>query len=358
MKSLLAVGRYLIVRTLMVGITLVVGCYLIVIIMNMGGKLDDVRRAEIRSNVASAIFLDPANRGIPANALKEMVDELAELEYGRLGLDRPFFPWRSLEYLFTALSLKLGIAEQLSSDTGSRSVARILSERLPATLVLFGTSNLLLFFLAIQFALFLSRRYGSLVDRTMVGLAPLSSAPGWFYGIFLILIFAAVLRVLPWGGLVQVPPPDSAPAYALSLLEHMILPVLAITIGALFANVYRWRTFFLIYSSEDYVELAKAKGLSARGIQRRYIMRPTLPTIITSLMLILIGTWQGQIILETVFNWPGLGRQYLAAVNLNDTPVILGTLVIYGYLLAGTLLLLEFIYALVDPRVRVGGGKV
>jgi peptide/nickel transport system permease protein len=87
-------------------------------------------------------------------------------------------------------------------------------------------------------------------------------------------------------------------------------------------------------------------------------MRPTLPTIITSLMLILIGTWQGQIILETVFNWPGLGRQYLAAVNLNDTPVILGTLVIYGYLLAGTLLLLEFIYALVDPRVRVGGGKV
>lgn len=358
MKSLLAVGRYLIVRTLMVGITLVVGCYLIVIIMNMGGKLDDVRRAEIRSNVASAIFLDPSNRGIPADTLKVMVDELAELEYERLGLDRPFFPWRSLEYLFTALSLKLGIAEQLSSDTGSRSVARILSERLPATLVLFGTSNLLLFFLAIQFALFLSRRYGSLVDRTMVGLAPLSSAPGWFYGIFLILIFAAVLRVLPWGGLVQVPPPDTAPAYALSLLEHMILPVLAITIGALFANVYRWRTFFLIYSSEDYVELAKAKGLSARGIQRRYIMRPTLPTIITSLMLILIGTWQGQIILETVFNWPGLGRQYLAAVNLNDTPVILGTLVIYGYLLAGTLLLLEFIYALVDPRVRVGGGKV
>ncbi|MDD5263275.1 MAG: ABC transporter permease [Candidatus Bipolaricaulis sp.] len=358
MKSLLAVGRYLIVRTLMVGITLVVGCYLIVIIMNMGGKLDDVRRAEIRSNVASAIFLDPSNRGIPADALKVMVDELAELEYERLGLDRPFFPWRSLEYLFTALSLKLGTAEQLTSDTGSRSVARILSERLPATLVLFGTSNLLLFFLAIQFALFLSRRYGSLVDRTMVGLAPLSSAPGWFYGIFLILIFAAVLRVLPWGGLVQVPPPDTAPAYALSLLEHMILPVLAITIGALFANVYRWRTFFLIYSSEDYVELAKAKGLSARGIQRRYIMRPTLPTIITSLMLILIGTWQGQIILETVFNWPGLGRQYLAAVNLNDTPVILGTLVIYGYLLAGTLLLLEFIYALVDPRVRVGGGKV
>jgi peptide/nickel transport system permease protein len=86
-------------------------------------------------------------------------------------------------------------------------------------------------------------------------------------------------------------------------------------------------------------------------------MRPTLPTIITSLMLVLIGTWTGQIILETVFNWPGLGRQYLAAVNFNDTPVILGTLVISGYLLAGTLLLLEFIYAAVDPRVRTAGGR-
>jgi peptide/nickel transport system permease protein len=356
-KNMLSVGRYLLLKAVMLGLTVMVGCYLIVLIVNMGGELDDVRRAEIRSAVGAAIFLDPSNRGIPATALKELVDETAELEFERLGLDRPFFPWRSLEYLFRALSLDLGIAEQLTSDTGSREVRRILAERLPATLLLFSTSSLLLFFLAIQMALFLSRRYGSLVDKVMVGMAPLSSAPGWFYGIFMILIFAAVLRILPWGGLVRVPPPKESFAYALSLLQHMILPVVSITIGAIFANVYRWRTFFLIYSSEDYVELAKAKGLSTRAIQRQYILRPTLPTIITSLMLILITAWQGQIILETVFNWPGLGRQFLAATNLNDTPVILGTLVIYGYLLAGTLFLLEFIYAVVDPRVRVAGGR-
>ena len=74
-------------------------------------------------------------------------------------------------------------------------------------------------------------------------------------------------------------------------------------------------------------------------------------------MLMIITTWMGQIILETVFNWPGLGRQYLEAVNLNDTPVIVGTLVIFAYLLAGTLFLLDFIYAIVDPRVRVAGGR-
>jgi len=355
-KSLLAVGRYLIVRTLMVGITLVVGCYLIVIIMNMGGKLDDVRRAEIRSNVASAIFLDPANRGIPANALKEMVDELAELEYGRLGLDRPFFPWRSLEYLFTALSLKLGIAEQLSSDTGSRSVARILSERLPATLVLFGTSNLLLFFLAIQFALFLSRRYGSLVDRTMVGLAPLSSAPGWFYGIFLILIFAFLHPVLPPGGMVHAPPPEDPFAYGLSVLQHMVLPVAAMFLSSIFISIYSWRTFFLIHASEDYVEMARAKGLPSSMIELRYVLRPTLPPIVTSFALMLIGLWGGAIILEQVFNWPGLGSLAFRAIGFRDTPVIIASVVIFAYLLAITVFLLDVIYAALDPRVKLGSG--
>lgn len=357
MKNLWQVGRYLIIKTVMLGITTVIGCYLVVIIANMGGRLDDIRRAEIRSNVGQLVFMDPNNRGLSPLVLRDLVDDYAELEFTRLGLDRPFFPGRSLDYLFTALSLRLGTAEYLTSDTGSREVGKILTERLPATLLLFGTSNLLLFFTALYTALYLSRKYGSLVDRVAVGMAPLSSAPGWFYGIFMILIFAAVFRVLPWGGLVSVPPPKTTLGYALSLLEHMILPVASITIGAIFASVYRWRTFFLIYSSEDHVELAKAKGLSRRALQRRYIMRPTLPTIITSLMLVLIGTWTGQIILETVFNWPGLGRQYLAAVNFNDTPVILGTLVISGYLLAGTLLLLEFIYAAVDPRVRTAGGR-
>jgi peptide/nickel transport system permease protein len=120
-------------------------------------------------------------------------------------------------------------------------------------------------------------------------------------------------------------------------------------------NAYNWRTFFLIYSSEDYVEMAKAKGLSSRAIERRYVLRPTLPTIITSFALLLITLWTGAIILETVFNWPGLGRAYFTAIGLYDTPVIVGNAVIYAYLLAITVFLLDFIYALVDPRVRIGG---
>jgi len=205
-------------------------------------------------------------------------------------------------------------------------------------------------------ALAISRRYGSWIDRAVVSLAPTSAAPGWFYGIFLILIFAAVLRILPWGGMVDAPPPKTTLGYGASLLRHMILPVLAMAAGAFLSSTYSRRTFFLIFSSEDYVDLAKAKGLSSRAVERRYILRPTLPTIITQFMLMIIAMWMGAIILETVFVWPGLGRLYLQAVNLNDTPVIVGVMVIYGYLLAASVFLLDFIYAIVDPRVRIGAG--
>jgi peptide/nickel transport system permease protein len=101
--------------------------------------------------------------------------------------------------------------------------------------------------------------------------------------------------------------------------------------------------------------MAKAKGLTSREIERRYILRPTLPNIVTSFALLLIGLWTGAIITETVFNWPGLGRTLFRAIGLYDTPVIVGSTIINAYLLAITVFLLDFIYALVDPRVKIGG---
>ena len=144
--------------------------------------------------------------------------------------------------------------------------------------------------------------------------------------------------------------------YALSLGKHLILPVTAVTLGNLFANIYAWRTFFLIYSSEDYVELARAKGLSVRGVDIGYILRPTLPPILTNLLLVIITMWMGQIVLETVFNWPGIGRIFYYATQASDTPVIIGVIVIFGYMLAASVFVLDFVYAILDPRVRLGAG--
>jgi peptide/nickel transport system permease protein len=354
-STLVRVAKYTGVRILFLFITVVIGVYLTILIANMGGFVDEMRRGAIREQVALMVQADQSFQELPREVRNERMDEIVRLQEERLGLNRPFI-LRSFSFLWDALTLDLGRAALMTSDSGSQQVRYILLERLPPTLVLFATANLILFVFTLFLGLYLSRRYGSWLDRLIIAFAPTSSAPSWFYGLFLILIFAAIFGVLPFGSMVDAPPPEEPVAYALSLAKHLILPVAAIVMSAIFLNAYNMRTFFLIYSSEDYVEMAKAKGLSSRAIERRYVLRPTLPTIITNFALTLITLWTGSIILETVFNWPGLGRAYFQAIGLYDTAVIVGNVIIFAYLLAITVFLLDFVYAWVDPRVRIGSG--
>ncbi|MFO8153983.1 ABC transporter permease [Thioalkalivibrio sp.] len=336
-------------------LTVLVGVYLTILIANMGGQVDELRMVQIQSTIAEQVRADPAFFDLSPQERNELIQRQVQLEVERLRLDQPFIV-RSVDYLQQAIRLDLGRSEHMHSDRGAREVYWIIVERLPATLLLFGTANLLVFFASVFIALGLSRRYGSALDRSVIALAPSSAAPGWFYGIFLILLFAFVIPILPAGGMVDVPPPEGTLAYAASLLRHMLLPVTAMFISTIFISIYSWRTFFLIHSSEDYVEMARAKGLPSRLIERRYVLRPTLSPIITSFALMLIGLWSGAIILEQVFNWPGLGTLLFQAIGHRDTPVIIGTVVIFAYLLAVTVFLLDILYALLDPRVRVGTG--
>jgi peptide/nickel transport system permease protein len=335
--------------------TVVIGVYLTVLIANMGGYVDEIRRGQIREGVVLAASLDEEFRQLPSEEQTQIIEDRVAIAEQRFGLDQPFY-LRSFRYLGNALTLNLGFSEQLSSDSGSRMVRNILLERLPSTLVLFGTANLILFFASLYLGLRLSRRYGSFFDKFVLALAPTSAAPGWFFGLFLILIFAGLMRALPFGGMIDAPPPENTLDYALSLAKHMILPVGATLLSSIFITIYNWRTFFLIYSSEDYVDMAKAKGLPERMIEGRYVLRPTLPNIVTSFGLLVIALWTGAIILETVFNWPGIGRLYFQAIGVYDTPVILANVVLYAYLLSFTVFILDFIYALVDPRVRIDSG--
>ena len=354
--TLARILKYVLYRAVTLFVTVVIGVYLTVLIANMGGYLDTIRIAQIREQIGASLLGDPTIRGLPASEIRRISDEQLAIEVQRLNLDQPFY-LRSINYLTDALTLNLGRAEFLSSDSGSKQVRLILTERLPATLLLSATSNLFLFFAAIFAALVLSRRYGSFLDKFVIAMAPTSSIPGWFYGIFLILIFASIFHVLPFGGMVDAPIPETTGAYLLSVLKHMILPLTALTLTTIFAAIYNWRTFFLIYSSEDYVEMAKAKGLDSRTIERRYILRPTLPPIVTQFAFTLIYLWQGAIILETVFVWPGLGRLLFQAISIFDVPVIVGNVVLIAYLLVSTVFLLDIIYAILDPRVKVGAER-
>ena len=345
--------KFGLVRAGMLFLAVVLSVYLTIMIANMGGYVDNIMRGEIREAIAARLLTDQNYQQLAPEEKQSYVANLVIQEEERRGLNEPFAV-RSVTFLKNALTLNLGRAINMTSDQGSKKVSEIILDRLPPTLLLMGTANLLLFFAAIFIALSLSRNYGSLIDKAVVAMSPASSAPPWFYGIFFIVLFAAIFRILPFGGMIDSHPPATTLGYILSVLKHMILPVAALVISAIFFSVYNWRTFFLIYSSEDYVEMAKAKGLSKKNIERRYILRPTLPTIITNFSLMLIGIWTGAIITETVFKWPGVGSATYQAIGLFDTPVIVGVTIVSAYLLAITVFMLDFLYALVDPRVKVG----
>ncbi len=354
-RNLRRVAVFTLARLAALFVTVLIGVYLAIVTANMGGKVDELREVQIRSGVAEAVRGDPGFQDLPAEQRNALIEQRVQIQRERLRLDQPFIV-RSFGYLYQAMRLNLGRAEHMHSDRGSRQVSAIILERLPATLGLFGTASLILFFSSVAAALVLSRRYGSRLDRMVVGLAPTSAAPGWFYGMFLILVFAFLIPAFPSGGMVEAPPPEGF-AYVRSLLHHMVLPLAAMFLSGIFISIYSWRTFFLIHSSEDYVEMARAKGLSSRMIERRYVLRPTLPPIVTSFALMLIGMWGGSILLEQVFNWPGLGTLMFRAIGQRDTPVIIASVVIFAYLLAATMFILDILYALLDPRVKLTGGR-
>lgn len=346
--------RYLIFRALILVVTTIIAIYLTILIANMGGQVDEIVKAELLSAISESVRNDPSLKGRDPAFIQNIIMERYNISLRTMGLDKPFY-YRSFMYLWDAITLNLGRAWRLTSDSGSRQVRIIILERLPATILLFTSIQLILFFSSLFVGLYLSRRYGSKLDRLVVLLAPLSSMPGWFYGIFLIIIFASTLRVLPYGGMVDAPPPQDPLLYALSILKHMILPMMSWFIAYFIFDVYSMRTFFLIFSSEDYVELAKAKGLPSRIVERRYILRPAMPPIITSLALTLIASWMGAIITERVFNWPGIGSLLSAAISANDPPVVIGIVTVYAYLLAVTIFVLDIVYVLIDPRIRLVG---
>lgn len=345
--------RYVGFRAVVVALSVIIAIYLTIVIANAGGYVDEIVIAELRFSVYESVRNNPAYKGYPPEKIKEIADKIIEQEIERMGLNQNFVI-RSFRYLYDALTLNLGRAMRMFSSSGSNRVWDIIEERLPTTVLLFTTANVLIFVSELFLGLFLSRRYGSRLDKATISLAPLSSMPGWFYGIFVIIIFASWLGVLPYGGLVDVPPPEEPLFYALSVLKHMILPLLSWSIAYIPIGAYRMRTFFLMFSMEDYVEYARARGVPPRIIERKYILRPVLPPIITDFVLVLISSWMGAIVTERVFSWPGIGTLMAQAIGMNDAPVIIGVTTVYAYLLGISVVALDLVYAIVDPRIKVG----
>lgn len=347
------VFRYTLFKALTLFLSVVIGLYLTILVINLGGYVDEIFRSQITESI-SAQIKDGWLRLTPEPERTQIINQTTwDMEEAR-GLHQPF-ALRSLRWLVNSLTLDLGNSSPRVFYTSySGPIRNVVLQYLPITLAITGSANLLSFFASILLALGLARQPGSRLDRVAILLSPLTSAPGWVHGIILLFIFASQLHILPFPRNFNFEQMPLSWAYVPVLLKHSFLPVTAIFLSTFFQSAYSWRTFFLIYLHEDYVEVARAKGLPAGMLERRYVLRPTLPYILTSFAMLLIGMWQSAIAIEILFNWPGIGALFILAVRSMDIPLSLGVVVIFAYILAFTIFVLEILYALVDPRVRIG----
>ena len=334
---------------------LVVVIFLLVISLGATGFSDRMLEAavgeelrEIRSGMAETIR-DPEQL---EEALAARRSELEEA----YGLDRVWYQ-RLPATVGRIARLDLGETHTLRSFTGSRRVADIVLERLPNTIVLLTTALVITAAVGLAVGVRMATRPGTLIDRLVSYFSAVSYAlPAWWVGILMILVFAFYLGILPSGGMFSAPPPPGGLARFLDLVYHATLPVLTLVLVGVGPYIYVVRTMTLNVAQEDHVAVARAKGLSEGVVTRTHILRVAAPPIVTGLLLGLAASLGGSILVETVFNWQGMGRLYFEAISgTPDESVIVALTFVYTLLYLITRLVLEVLYVFLDPRVRYEG---
>jgi len=365
-KSLVRFAGYIIRRALLIFLTIVVGVYITVLIANKGGQLDDRVEAGVDKVIRvmrTRGWLSDVSGDEQATMIAEKRVELMREAgyYLPTGLRNLYWTWKALRFDW-GVTLMTGKGVVKWQETDIVDIREILLEHLPNTLLLIGTADFFIFILGIPLALYIaSRKQNHWMNRLFTTLSPLSSIPSWVYGILLVAIFAAGMRVLPFGGKYDILPPETTLQRVETVARHMILPVTAILLGIFFQLVFVWRTYFTIYSEEDYVDLAIAKGLKRKMVERQYILKPTMPYILTSFALTLVGFWQMTTALEYFFSWPGIGLLYVNALpnylGLSFYPgemsIVISIVVLFAYLLGMIVFVLDLAYAWLDPRIRL-----
>ncbi|MEE9592845.1 MAG: ABC transporter permease [Thermoplasmata archaeon] len=347
----MGVGVFLAKKALYLGITLVIAAYFAVVIANQGGLVDRIIIAEIRLGVTQQLGGDPIFQRLPIEDRRAIFNKTVDDLIHARGLDQPFIT-KSFRQTYEALTLQFGQATG-TYGTASNSLWVIIMDRLPRTVVLFTTGTILAAALGIWLGLWMARRALTAFDRGVTVFAVTTLViPAWVFGIFFILIFAFSLRIFPTGGFVGAPAPTDPWLLFLDRLHHLALPLLTWVFATFGGWAYITRNLVLQIMDEDYVTVARAKGLSESTVLRRYVLRAASPPIVTSIALALIASWTGAIITELVFSWPGLGMLFFEAILSTDAALIVALTIIYAYLFVVTIFVLDVAYSFLDPRIR------
>ncbi|HRL10828.1 MAG TPA: ABC transporter permease, partial [Aggregatilineales bacterium] len=229
-----------------------------------------------------------------------------------------------------------------------RPVLGMIAERLWATIQLGGAAIIVAVIVGVSAGVVSGLRPYSKFDYIVSVLSYGAwSFPNFYLGLILIYIFAVQLKILPSAGMLTPGVDDLG-----DRLKHLILPVTALCVQFIGQFARQTRSAVLEVRGEEYVNTARAKGLRPRRITLRHILPNALIPIITVIGLSLPILITGAIVTEMVFSWSGMGTLMINAITARDYPVVMGTVLIIGIVVLSVNLIVDILYAVVDPRIR------
>ena len=287
-----------------------------------------------------SFFLVHLTPGGPASKLLDSprtTPEALERLRERFGLNDPL-PIQYLKWLRNVAQLDFG-----RSYSRNLPVVDVIAERVWPTLQL-GLASYAIAFVGVPLGVYAAGRRGRLGDGvvrflTVVG----TSIPAWWLGLSLIVLLNTWLGWFPNGQGASDP---------LDRLRHIALPAVLLGLGGIVTFARYVRSEVLEVLGQDYVRTARAKGLDDRVVQWAHVLRNALIPVVTLLGYLLPGVLSGAILIESIFNWPGMGRLFYEAALSRDYPLLLGMLMLGTFLTIIGTLLADLGYGLVDPRVR------
>ena len=300
--------------------------------------------------VAFAMFRfvgDPVQSMSREEATQQEKQELRE----RLGLDQPVAV-QYVRFLGKVVSGDIGI-----SFRNQRDVATLIAQKAPATMELVLVAVTLSLALGIPLGVLCALHPNGVLSRVIQGTSLIGiSVPTFVTGVLLILIFAVTLRVLPSFGRGQTVDLGwwSTGFLTASGLKAMVLPSITLALYSLTLIMRLVRSEMIDILSTDYIRFARARGLPARYIHYRLALRNALMPVITVTGLQIGSLIAFAIVTETVFQWPGLGLLFIQAVVFVDIPVMTAYLLLVGATFVTINTIVDLLYAVVDPRLRVG----
>lgn len=272
------------------------------------------------------------------------------------GLDQPL-PLRILMSTYRTLTMDFGEARILYTAYGhTKDVKTIIVTAMGRTALLFTTATLVNIALGILLGMLIASRPASALDKASGIIAMITNAvPLYWFGAIMIWVFAYTLRLFPPASWRPIPPEIAGNPLELFrwFTWHMFIPIASMVALGVFGWAWSIRSVVVDKYTEDFVMVLRAKGLPERYIRYKHVLRASAPPIVTMATLSVTGSLFGAIVSEVIFQWPGMGMLYYTALRNSDTTMVLADTYAFVVLFVAAKLILDLIYGILDPRIRI-----